>query len=71
LSEIEKEFGGIPAQDTKVGERQYFAVESYIENYVDMARDQNNRPIGEMGFMPFSRTPYAVERPGPTKTNQV
>jgi len=56
LSYTEKEFGGIPAQDTKVGERQYFAVESYIEDFVGIARDDSNRVIGEMGFMPFSRT---------------
>jgi len=56
LGPTEKEFGGIPAQDTKVGERQYHAIESYIEDYIGVARDDSNRGIGEMGFMPFSRT---------------
>lgn len=56
LSDTEKQYGGIPPQDAKVGDQQFYAVESYIEEYVGVARDNSNRPIGEMGFMPFTRT---------------
>lgn len=56
LSDTEKEYGGIPPQDAKVGEQQFFAIESYIEDYVGVARENGNRLEGEMGFMPFTRT---------------
>lgn len=56
LSESEKEFGGVPPQDAKIGDQQFYAVESYIEDYVGVARSEANRPIGNMGYMPFSRT---------------
>lgn len=56
LSPTEKEFGGIPPQDAKVGAQQFYAVESYIEDYVGVARENKNRMEGEMGYMPFTRT---------------
>jgi len=56
LSATEQEYGGIPPQDAKVGEQQFFAIESYIEDYVGVAREGGNRLQGEMGFMPFTRT---------------
>jgi hypothetical protein len=56
LNPTEKEFGGIPPQDAKVGEQQFFAVESYIEDNIGVARETLNRPQGDMGFMPFTRT---------------
>lgn len=56
LSATEKEFGGIPPQDAKVGEQQFFAIESYVEDHIGVAREILNRPIGDMGFMPFTRT---------------
>lgn len=56
LSATEKEFGGIPPQDAKVGDQQFYAIESYIEDYVGVAREGGNRLQGEMGFMPFTRT---------------
>lgn len=56
LSATEKEFGGIPPQDAKVGEQQFFAIESYIEDHIGVARETLNRPEGDMGFMPFTRT---------------
>ncbi|MBC7845560.1 MAG: hypothetical protein H7Y10_03610 [Flavobacterium sp.] len=56
LSDTEKEYGGIPPQDAKVGEQQFYAIESYIEDYIGVAREKGNRKEGEMGFMPFTRT---------------
>lgn len=56
LSDTEKEFGGAPPQDTKIGDQQFYAVEQYIEEKVGVARDNSDRPIGEMGEMYFTRT---------------
>jgi hypothetical protein len=56
LSPTEKEFGGAPPQDSKIGEVQFQVIESYIEDHVGVAREAQNRPVGEMGFMPFTRT---------------
>jgi hypothetical protein len=56
LSDTEKEYGGIPPQDSKVGDQQFYAIESYIEDHVGVARESNNRPEGEMGNMSFTRT---------------
>lgn len=56
LSPTEKEFGGAPPQDSKIGEQQFYAIEAYIEDYIGVARDESKRTIGEMGYMPFSRT---------------
>ena len=58
LSPTEKEFGGAPQQDSKIGEAQFYATESYIEDYIGVARDNRNRPQGEMGDFPFTRTLY-------------
>lgn len=56
LNPTEKEFGGAPPQDSKIGEQQFFAIESYIEDYIGVARESNNRLMGEIGYMPFTRT---------------
>jgi hypothetical protein len=56
LTPQEKEFGGAPQQDTKIGDQQFYASETYIEDYVGVARDQRKRPAGDMGDMPFTRT---------------
>jgi hypothetical protein len=56
LSDTEKEYGGIPPQDAKVGAQQFFAIESYIEDYIGVAREGSNRTLGGMGYMPFTRT---------------
>jgi hypothetical protein len=56
LSPTEKEFGGAPAQDAKIGEAQFYAIESYIQDHIGIARDDSKRPEGDMGYMPFSRT---------------
>lgn len=61
LSPTEKEFGGAPQQDTKIGEAQFYQVESSVEDYFGVARDNRHRPMGEMGDMPFSRTLYQLK----------
>ena len=58
LSPTEKEFGGAPQQDTKIGEAQFYATEAYIEDHVGVARDNSYRLQGEMADMPFTRTLY-------------
>lgn len=56
LSPTEKEFGGLPPQDNKIGDAQFYAVEAYITDYVGVSRDNSKRLQGEMGSMPFNRT---------------
>jgi hypothetical protein len=56
LNPTEKELGGAPPQDSKIGDQQFYVTESYIEDMIGIAMEGNNRPIGEMGFMPFTRT---------------
>lgn len=56
LSHTEKKYGGIPPQDSKIGDQQFYAIESYIEEHVGIAREGSNRPVGTCGFMPFNRT---------------
>lgn len=56
LSDTEKEFGGAPPQDTKIGDQQFYAIESYIEKHIGVAREEEDRGIGDMGYMPFTRT---------------
>jgi hypothetical protein len=56
LSATEKEYGGMPPQDTKIGEQQFFAMESYIQDHIGIARDNSEREEGTIGFMPFNRT---------------
>lgn len=58
LSATEKEIGGAPPQDAKIGDAQFYAVESYIEKYIGVARDERDdeRKQGDIGYMPFSRT---------------
>jgi hypothetical protein len=56
LSPTEKEFGGMPAQDAKIGDQQFYAIESYVQDHIGVARVDTFRTKGEMGWMPFSRT---------------
>jgi hypothetical protein len=56
LSPTEKKVGGSPAQDSKIADYQFFAIQAHIEDYVGVARDSAKRPIGEMGKMVFNRT---------------
>lgn len=61
LSPTEKEFGGAPQQDAKIGEAQFYQVETAVEDRFGVARDNLHRPQGEMGDMPFSRTLYQLK----------
>lgn len=56
LSPEEKKVGGVNAQSSKIREAQFQAVNTYIEDYVGIARDEHNRKIGEIGPIVFSRT---------------
>jgi hypothetical protein len=56
LIPTESELGGCPAQNAKIGTAQANAVNSYIEDYVGVAMDDDNRPKGKMGDMVFTRT---------------
>lgn len=56
LGPNEQEFGGTPAQNVKIGDAQFYAIQSYIEDYIGVARVEEHRHIGEMGSMPFTRT---------------
>lgn len=56
LSEEEKKYGGVNAQNGKIADRQFHAINSYIQDYVGVARDDSNRPVNNMGYMPFTRT---------------
>tara|TARA_R110002049_G_scaffold108120_1_gene256145 strand:+ start:5559 stop:7814 length:2256 start_codon:yes stop_codon:yes gene_type:complete len=56
LTPTEKEMGGVNAQGAQFREAQFQAVNTYIEDYIGLAMDNSNREIGEMGFMPFTRT---------------
>jgi hypothetical protein len=56
LNPTEKKLGGAPAQNAKIADQQFYAIESYIVDYVGVAQDNRNRPKGEMGNMPFTRT---------------
>lgn len=56
LNPEEKEFGGIPAQNLKVGEQQEYVMETYIEDYIGISQDDSNRQKGLIGNFPFTRT---------------
>lgn len=57
LSATEKEFGGIPPQDSKIGDQQFYAIEAFVEKHIGVNRgDSDLRMLGEMGNMPFNRT---------------
>jgi hypothetical protein len=56
LIPTELEFGGCPPQNAKIGTAQANATNSYIEDYIGVAMEDLNRPKGQMGYMPFTRT---------------
>jgi len=58
LSPTEKEIGGAPHQDSKIGDAQFHVSEAFIEDHVGVSRDNQFRLQGEMGDMPFTRTLY-------------
>jgi len=67
LSLEEQKYGGVNAQNGKIIDRQFHAVNSYIQDFVGLARDGRNRTIGEMGYMPFSRTVRQWKNTDPNK----
>lgn len=56
LSPEERKCGGVNAQNAKFREEQFQVLNSYIEDHIGVARDNNHRPLGDMGYMPFTRT---------------
>lgn len=56
LSHTEKKLGGAPPQNAKIADQQFWAIESYIEDFVGISLDERKRPIGTMGNMVFNRT---------------
>lgn len=56
LSTEEQKYGGVNAQNGKIADRQFHAINSHIQDYVGVARDDSNRQKDQMGYMPFSRT---------------
>tara|TARA_R100001463_G_scaffold55105_3_gene106450 strand:+ start:3743 stop:5908 length:2166 start_codon:yes stop_codon:yes gene_type:complete len=50
LSKTEKELGGIPNSSEAVKQAHAAAIESYIESYIGLVKED------EMGYMPFNRT---------------
>jgi len=56
LSKEEQKYGGVNAQNGKILDRQYQAINTYIHEHIGIARDNSVRNQGDMGFMPFSRT---------------
>lgn len=56
LSKEEQRCGGVNAQNGKIIDRQFHAINTYINDHVGVARDSVHRLQGKMGFMPFSRT---------------
>jgi hypothetical protein len=56
LIPTELEFGGCPPQNAKIGTAQANVTNSYIEDYIGIAREELNRPKCQMGYMPFTRT---------------
>lgn len=47
LSDTEKQFGGVPPQDSKIGDQQFYAIEAYIIDHVGVSRDASQRPIDQ------------------------
>lgn len=56
LSPTEKKLGGAPAQNSKIADQQFYAIEAFIEDHIGVALDNRNRPKGTIGDMPFTRT---------------
>ena len=56
LSKTEKELGGIPNTSEDVKQSHASAIESYIEKYVGVDFNGDNREPGDMGVMYFGKT---------------
>jgi hypothetical protein len=67
LSKEEQRCGGVNAQNGKIIDRQFHAINSYINDHVGIARDSTYRPKEEIGFMPFSRTLRQWKNTDPSK----
>lgn len=67
LSPEERKCGGINAQSAKIREEQFQVLNSHIEDNIGVAREKHNRPLGEMGFMPFTRTLQQWKKADPDK----
>ena len=67
LSKEEQRCGGVNAQNGKIIDRQFHAINTYINDHVGLARDSNHRTKDEMGFMPFSRTLRQWKNTDPSK----
>ncbi|WP_395073889.1 hypothetical protein [Flavobacterium sp.] len=67
LSTEEQKYGGVNAQNGKIIDRQFHAINTYINDHVGLARDHTHRKKSEMGFMPFSRTLRQWKNTDPNK----
>lgn len=56
LTPNQKKYGGAPPQDSKIGDAQFFAIQTYIEQYIGYSDDSSIREPGTIGYMPFNRT---------------
>ncbi len=56
LSPTEKELGGAPQQNNKLHNARFYAVEAYINDFVGIAKTNENREVGEIGKMFFKET---------------
>lgn len=56
LNPTEKELGGFPPQNEKIGNAQFYAVEAYIDDYFGIAEKEGNRKKGELGKFYFFET---------------
>lgn len=56
LNENEKEYGGQPMAGKDMIDSHMNSIGSWIEKYVGHSNNEEFRPIGEMGDMPFSET---------------
>ena len=67
LSKEEQRCGGVNAQNGKIIDRQFHAINSYINDHVGIARDDTFRPKHKIGYMPFSRTLRQWKNTDPSK----
>ena len=56
LNPAEKELGGVPPQNQKIGEQQYYATQTYVEDHIGYAKQEGDRAVGTIGNFPFNRT---------------
>lgn len=61
LNPTEKELGGAPPQDSKIGDEQFHVTNSYVEDMIGVYRGGDVRENGEMGDFPFTRTLHHIK----------